>query len=79
MTPLDEMTEPELRNLMNAMARAVENTGRNFGVTPKPYFTLLVWNDPKIAQYVSNCERHSMIAAIRETADRLEQKEDVTR
>lgn len=41
-------------------------------------FCLLVFgfDAPGIANYVSNAERATMIQALRETADRLERKED---
>jgi hypothetical protein len=42
-------------------------------------FVLVLFNDPKVAQYVSNCTRESMIEAMRETADRLERNLDVKR
>jgi hypothetical protein len=45
----------------------------------KPQFCLLLFNDPKIAQYVCNCRREDVILAMRECAERLENKQDVTR
>ena len=78
MRELKDMTEPELGDLFRYVARRVEGAFADCRVA-KPQFALLVWNDPQIAQYVSNCERSSMIQALRETADRLEQNQDVTR
>lgn len=40
------------------------------------YFILLVADDSDVAQYVSNAERASCIKWLRETADRLEGRED---
>jgi hypothetical protein len=79
MIRLEDLTEHELATLMTDLARTIERRGLQRGLHPKPYFTLLLWNDPKVAQYVSNCERASMIAALRETADRLERNQDVRR
>ena len=78
MTKLEHMTEVELKLLMNATCRAVEQTFLRLAVE-KPQFVLVVFNDPKVAQYAANCERASMIEAMRETADRLENQQDVTR
>lgn len=74
MKRLEEMTEPELRDLMNRCARAVQEQ-----LGWQSQFVLLVFDDPKIAQYVSTCERKSIIEAMRECANRLEAKEDVPR
>jgi hypothetical protein len=78
MKHLEDMTEPELRTTMNAMARGVVRMSEVLKVD-KPLFVLVLFNDPKVAQYVSNCTRESMIAAMRETADRLERNQDVPR
>jgi len=79
MKRLEDMTEPELRDLMNTMGRAIECVAVDeFGVE-KPLFALLLFNDPKVAQWMSNCQRGDVIAAMRETADRLERNQDVTR
>ena len=44
-------------------------------------FVLLAFGigQPGISNYVSNCDRASMIEALRETADRLEKKQDNVR
>lgn len=78
MKRLEDMTEPELARLMTSMAKAVEKVAEVLGVE-KPHFALVVFNDPRVGQYVANCERRPMIAALRETADRLEAREDVPR
>lgn len=41
-------------------------------------FTILVFpfNEPGVSNYISNANREDMIKALRETADRLEQKQD---
>ena len=75
---LEDMTEPELKTLMNACGKALMAEAVKHGVG-KPLFALLLFNDPKVAQYIGNCERKTMIEALREAADRLESREDVTR
>ena len=78
MKKLEDMTEPELKELMATMARGIEFIASHCEVE-KPLFALLLFNDPKVAQYVGNCRREDMILAFREAADRLEQRQDVTR
>lgn len=75
---LEDLTEPELRDLMSTLASITEHI-LTLAVEGTPLFTILVFNDPKVGQYVSNCERLSIIEALRETADRLERNEDVPR
>ncbi len=78
MKQLINMTEPELRKFCNRVGSKVEEAAMIEGVE-KPYFVVLLFNDPAVAQYVSNCSRENMIKALRETADRFEKKEDVLR
>lgn len=75
---LEHMDEPELRRLMTECCSALKYqiSQRMFGT---PQFAILIFNDPKLAQYGSTCERATMIEALRETADRLEANEDVKR
>ena len=75
---LETMTEPELRELCNALAKQIEAVCAVLEVE-RPHFALLLFNDPKIAQYVCNCQRADVIKAMRETAERLEKKQDVQR
>ena len=77
MKRIEDMTEPELRDLMNRVARAVERELPP--VEPRSMFVVLVFDDPRIAQYVSSCQRSDIITAMRECADRLERKQDVRR
>lgn len=78
MKTLENMTEPELRGFCNTLAGGIEFMAGDCGVE-RPLFVLLLFNDPKIAQYVANTSRDNIVRALRETADRLERKEDVTR
>jgi hypothetical protein len=74
-----DMTEPELLAYFRELAGAIE------GVLPpgpsahgKCLFCLLVadTSEPGVAQYVSNVHRADMIKMLRETATRLEGRED---
>jgi hypothetical protein len=78
---LIDMTELQLRNCMTRVARAVEHElPPGCGPRGKALFVVLAFeDDPGIAQYVRNCQRSDIIKALRETADRLEQRQDVTR
>lgn len=78
MKKLEDMTEVELAALMRTMAKEIQWVARSEGVEP-PMFTLLLWNDPATGQYIGNCDRSDMIKALRETADRLEARQDVPR
>lgn len=73
---LEDMTEPELRELTTAILRGIEDklpAGVGFAVQYWPIGT------HGIAQYGSNCTRRDMISMLRETADRLERRQDVPR
>jgi hypothetical protein len=78
MKRLEDMTEVELGNLMTDCARAVRSIIQR-RTAGRGDFALLVFDDPKVAQYISTCERECMIEALRETAERLENREDVPR
>jgi hypothetical protein len=77
---MEDMTEPELGELLRSCAKAV-NTALSARIQSqhKPMFALLVFNDPEVAQYISSCERADMIRALRECADRLERRQTVER
>lgn len=74
---LKDMTEPELREYCNLLARATESV-----LPPGPskngkcLFVLLICDESKITQYVSNANRDDCIKLMRTTADRLD-KNDV--
>ena len=72
----DDMTEPELRSVMNRAACAVARElpdGTGFIVLASPF------GEGGIAQYVGNGQRSDFIRRMRETADRLAAREDVPR
>ena len=78
MKRLIDMTEPEIADYMRALAACTEK------VMPaadnhrgRALFVLLVFDDPGLAQYVSNCDRSTMVQALRECADRLESRQDL--
>lgn len=73
---LEDMTEPELRQLTTFILNEIKAAlPRGCG------FAVLFWplGTHGVAQYGSNCHRADMIAALRETADRLERRQDVPR
>jgi hypothetical protein len=79
---LRDMTEPELLDYFSGLANLIENR-----LPPGPsrkgkcLFVLLVTDEtgPRTAQYVSNARRGDIIQFLRETADRLEGREDIPR
>ena len=75
---MEHMTEPELHKLMRLCAKAVEGAAK-VSYVEQPLFALILFNDPKIGQYICNCERKEMIQALREMADRLEKNMDIPR
>lgn len=74
---LRDFTEPELFELMSAVAGRVKAT-----VPAGCLFTVLVFEQgggPGVSQYVSNAQRSDMVKALREAADRLDRREDIPR
>jgi hypothetical protein len=71
---LKNLTELELAALFNAVADAVKQL-----LPPGTLFAVIAFDDPGVGQYVSNAQRGDMIRALRETADRLERREDIER
>lgn len=76
MKRIEDMTEPELRTLTTAILDDVGDA-----LPPWTAFAVLFWpiGNHGVAQYGSNCQRSDMIRALRETADRLERRQDVPR
>ena len=76
MKRIEDMTEVELRELTTRILDAIKSR-----LPADTAFTVLFWpvGTHGIAQYGSNCHRSDMIAGLRETADRLEMRQDVTR
>ena len=82
MKPLKDMTEPELRKFFRDLAIDIEEKlPAGPSAHGKCLFFLIVNEtiEPGIAQYVSNVVRHDAVKMLRETADRLENRQDVTR
>lgn len=67
-----------MSNVYQRLAKTIDDTLSEEPGTHNTGFCLLVFgfHQPGIANYVSNAEREDMIEALRETADRLERKED---
>lgn len=74
------MTEPELREYFSGLARMIEKRLPDGpSKNGKCLFVLVCADDSGIGQYISNAERSGIIKLLRETADRLERRRDVTR
>ena len=71
---LSDMTEPELREVMIAAAKAARSA-----LPAGTQIILLAMDESNIAQYIATVERSSVVQFLRETADRLERREDVSR
>lgn len=69
--------QKETEKFMKKMGIAIETTLDEF--TENMGFALIVFKigEPGIGNYVSNAGRESMIEALRETANRLEAKQDI--
>jgi GH25 family lysozyme M1 (1,4-beta-N-acetylmuramidase) len=70
---MDPLYEAEA--IMRELADMVKNRLSNFS-GPKG-FTIIVFdfNNPGVSNYISNGDRKQMIAALRETADRIEENQ----
>ena len=71
---LSDMTEPELREVMVAAAKAARSA-----LPAGTQIILLAMDESNIVQYIATVHRSSVVQFLRETADRLESREDVTR
>ena len=71
---LSDMTEPELREVMIAAIKAAKSALPN-----GTQIILLAMDESNIAQYIATVERSSVVQFLRETSDRLERREDVSR
>lgn len=69
--------QKQIENDLKLIAAGVnDEIKERFG---KMGFALIVFDfgRPGISNYISNAQRSDMIAALRETADRLEQRQDI--
>lgn len=73
-----DMAEAELKHLMNNAAQSVEYTFAALGAE-RPLFVLVVLNDRKKPQHVSNCDEESAARAMRGVSIRMDLGEDVSR
>lgn len=67
-----------ITEVMQSIARRVDLILRKNYPGDKRGFCVIVFNfnNPGISHYVSNADREDMIKALRETADRLEKRQD---
>lgn len=74
MKPLRDMTEGELRILFDDVSREIRRR-----LPRRTLFVLIAFDSDGIAQYVSNADRRQMIQALRDSAELLQRREDVSR
>jgi len=69
--------QKEIEEVIQGLASATQEVIKD--LLGEMGFAILVFefNRPGISHYVSNAERADMIDALRETADRLEKKQDI--
>ena len=72
---MKDMTEPELREHMNLMCRAVTSLQAPDALG----MMLVVFQDNGIVQYGSSIEPETAPQALRELAERIERRQTVTR
>ncbi len=70
---LNTMSDEEVTNLMQVAARSVQGA-----LGMETLFMLVVFDDPACVQYISTCDRPTVIKALRLCADRLEHGEGKT-
>jgi hypothetical protein len=73
---LEDMTEPELRDLTRRCLNALKERlpdGVMYTILFSPF------GRHGVGQYGSNCRREDMVKMLRETADRVEFRQDVPR
>lgn len=76
MRTLDNMTEPEITEYTTNCGIAIEYVAEKMDIE-QPLFIVVLFNDPRVAAYVSNCDPLTTIEAMREVANRLEKREDI--
>jgi len=74
MKRLRDMTEKDISVCMNEIANRVRDS-----LPEKTLFFCLAFDDPGVAQYVSNANSKDIIEAMRETATRLERGQEIPR
>lgn len=69
---LSNMTEPELKKLLNGIADYITSSTDSL-------FMVVLFDDPGVAQYISNAKREDCIKAMEETAQRFRNNETIER
>jgi hypothetical protein len=67
-----DLTDPQLRQLMTSVTDQIRVQSQFLGLDGYPMFCLLLFGDPRLAHYITNCEARTTAAALREVAERLE-------
>lgn len=76
---LEHMTEPELRDVMQNLAKVLSAQLKNRTSVEVPLFVLLVFDDPALVHYVSSCERGTVKEAMTELLARWGKPDEETR
>ncbi len=69
---LSNMTEPELKRLLTDIANHIKTSTDSL-------FMVVLFDEPGVAQYISNAKREDCIRAMEETALRFKKKEIIER
>lgn len=69
---LSNMTEPELKRLLTDIANYIK-------ASTDSLFMVVLFDDPGVAQYISNAKREDCIKAMEETAQRFRNNETIGR
>lgn len=73
MLPIEESTDSTMRKIADGMEKFIGKEKYGFMVLVFPFS-----NGPSVAHYISNVNRKDMIKALREKADVLEAKLDIS-
>lgn len=80
MKHIDSMTEPQMREYLSMLGAATESIMPGGpSKNGRALFAILVFSEPGMAHHTSNCDRGTMLQALREAADRLERLEDTSK
>jgi hypothetical protein len=74
----EDMTDPEICAALEMCEKALELVCRELRIEPPLYF-LLMLNDPREGNFISNVERGRMVKALAECVGRLQREEDYDR
>ncbi|MBX3397501.1 MAG: hypothetical protein KF873_02060 [Gemmataceae bacterium] len=80
---LEDMTEPQLADLMTRVGQAAEAVIRETGIDAQEggriHFILLLFKNPQAGECVATCDRKLMIDVLQEAAYRFAKQEGLLR